>query len=127
MITSTTSVVDFDKASLDFRYLLDCFIEVLENLGQEALARHIGGDSKTPIGEFDRAERAIQAWSIVFQLLNMAEENSAAQYRRRIESSEGVESLSGLWGEALRHLKNLGVTEAEITTELPQIEVEPTP
>ncbi|MGC8774646.1 MAG: phosphoenolpyruvate carboxylase [Chlorobaculum sp.] len=126
MITSTTSVVDFDKASLDFHYLLDCFIEVLENLGQDALARHIGGDSNTPIGEFDRAERAIQAWSIVFQLLNMAEENSAAQYRRRLESSEGVESLSGLWGEALRHLKSLGVTEAEITTELPQIEVEPT-
>ncbi|AOS83110.1 phosphoenolpyruvate carboxylase [Chlorobaculum limnaeum] len=126
MITSTTSVVDFDKASLDFRYLLDCFVEVLENLGQHSLARHISGDSKSPVGDFVQAERAIQAWSIVFQLLNMAEENSAAQYRRRLESKEGVESLSGLWGEALRHLKNLGVAEAEIAAELPDIEVEPT-
>jgi phosphoenolpyruvate carboxylase len=126
MITSTSSVVDFDKASLDFQYLLDCFVEVLETLGQETLARHISGENKTPIAGFDRAERAIQAWSIVFQLLNMAEENSAAQYRRRLESNEGVEALSGLWGEALRHLKSLGVTEAEIAAELPEIEVEPT-
>jgi len=126
MITSTTSVVDFDKASLDFQYLLDCFTEVLQELGQEALSRHLLGDSRAPIAEFNRAERAIQAWSIVFQLLNMAEENSAAQYRRRLESNEGVEALSGLWGEALRHLKSLGVTEAEIAAELPEIEVEPT-
>ena len=126
MITSTTSVVDFDKASFDFQYLLDCFTEVLQELGQETLAQHLLGENKARIGEFDRAERAIQAWSIVFQLLNMAEENSAAQYRRCIESNDGVESLSGLWGEALRHLKSLGVTEAEIAAELPEIEVEPT-
>jgi phosphoenolpyruvate carboxylase len=56
----------------------------------------------------------------------MAEENSAAQYRRRLESSEGVESLSGLWGEAFRHLKSLGITESEIASELPVVEVEPT-
>ncbi|NTU52583.1 MAG: phosphoenolpyruvate carboxylase [Chlorobiaceae bacterium] len=126
MFTTTSSVVDFNKSALDFRYLLDCFVEVLQELGQDQLAHHLLGINQVPVSAFERSERAIQAWSIVFQLLNMAEENSAAQYRRRIESSEGVESLSGLWGEAFRHLTSLGVTESEIASELPVIEVEPT-
>jgi phosphoenolpyruvate carboxylase len=126
MITSTTSVVDFDKAAIDYRYLLDCFVEVLSDLGEDELARHLSSENSEPIGKSDRAERTIQAWSIVFQLLNMAEENSAAQYRRHLESAEGVESLTGLWGEAFRHLKKLGVSETEIASELSRIEVEPT-
>jgi phosphoenolpyruvate carboxylase len=126
MITSTTSVVDFEKASLDFQFLLDCFVEVLQSLGQDELALHLRGDSRMVISGFDKAERAVQAWSIVFQLLNMAEENSAAQYRRTLESHEGVESLTGLWGDTFRWLKKLGVPEDEIASELPEIEVEPT-
>jgi phosphoenolpyruvate carboxylase len=126
MITSTTSVVDFDKAALDFQFLLDCFVEVLQSLGQDELALHLRGGSRMAISGFDKAERAVQAWSIVFQLLNMAEENSAAQYRRTLESGEGIESLTGLWGDTFRWLKKLGVTENEIASELPEIEVEPT-
>ncbi|NTU57615.1 MAG: phosphoenolpyruvate carboxylase [Chlorobiaceae bacterium] len=126
MITSTTSVVDFDKAALDFQFLLDCFIEVLDGLGQAELANHLRGGSQIAISGFDKAERAVQAWSIVFQLLNMAEENSAAQYRRTLESTDGVESLTGLWGDTFRWLKKLGVPESEIAAELPEIEVEPT-
>jgi len=126
MITSTTSVVDFEKASLDFQFLLECFVEVLQSLGQDELALHLHGGSKMPVSGFDKAERAVQAWSIVFQLLNMAEENSAAQYRRTLESGEGIESLTGLWGDTFRWLKKLGVPENEIAAELPEIEVEPT-
>ena len=126
MITSTTSVVDFDKAAIDFQFLLDCFVEVLQSLGQEELALHLRGGTRVAISGFDKAERAVQAWSIVFQLLNMAEENSAAQYRRTLESSDGVQSLTGLWGDTFRWLKKLGVTEEEIASELPDIEVEPT-
>ncbi|NTW51238.1 MAG: phosphoenolpyruvate carboxylase [Chlorobiaceae bacterium] len=126
MITSTTSVVDFDKAAIDFQFLLDCFVEVLQNLGQDELAIHLRGGTRTAISGFEKADRAVQAWSIVFQLLNMAEENSAAQYRRTLESTEGVESLTGLWGDTFRWLKKLGVQESEIAAELPEIEVEPT-
>jgi len=126
MITTTMSVVDFDKAAIDFKFLFDCFIEVLQELGQTKLATHLRGGDNAAITECEHPERAVQALSVVFQLLNMAEENSAAQYRRQLESSEGVESLSGLWGEALQHLKKLGVTETEIASELPNIEVEPT-
>lgn len=96
MITTTMSVVDFDKATLDFQFLLDCFIEVLQELGQTKLATHLRGEHSGAITECEHPERAVQALSVVFQLLNMAEENSAAQYRRKLESTEGVESLSGL-------------------------------
>ena len=127
MITSTSSVVDFAKASTDFQFLLDCFLEVLNELGEESLTRHLRGMGKEKTTDgLGNPERAVQAWSIVFQLLNMAEENSAAQYRRTLESNEGTESLPGLWGDTLKQLKSLGVSEQEIADELPDIEVEPT-
>jgi len=126
MITSTTSVVDFEKASHDYRFLLDCFIEMLHEIGQTELAGNLREGGALPSTGFETVERAVQAWSIVFQLLNMAEENSAAQYRRTLESKEGVESLPGLWGETFRRLKELGVAQEEIAAELPRIEIEPT-
>ena len=126
MITSTTSVVDFEKASHDYRFLLDCFIEVLGNLGQDDMVRDIIGGGPVPSAGNESVERFVQACSIMFQLLNMAEENSAAQYRRTLESKEGVESLPGLWGETFRNLKALGVTQEAIAAELPLIEIEPT-
>ncbi len=126
MITSASSVVDFEKASLDYRFLLDCFIEMLHDLGQDELALHLLQGGQLPVSGIENVERAVQAWSIAFQLLNMAEENSAAQYRRTLESKEGIESLPGLWGETFLHLKELGVSEKEIAHELPEIEIEPT-
>jgi len=126
MITSTTSVVDFEKSARDFRFLLDCFIDVLNDLGHEALATHLRNGGAFPVLDTGNLERTVQAWSIVFQLLNMAEENSAAQYRRTMESKEGVEALPGLWGETLTRLQELGITQEEIAGELTYIEVGPT-
>lgn len=125
MITSATSVVDFDKASLDYSFLLDCFIEMLRDLGHGQIATMLLEGGQLHGAAPGSVERAIQAWSVAFQLLNMAEENSAAQYRRSLESKEGVEHLTGLWGEALRNLKAIGLTEGAIAAELPWIEVEP--
>ena len=126
MITSASSVVDFEKALIDYKFLLGCFIEVLRDLGHGELAGLLLEGGRLQDVDPDSIERAVQAWSVAFQLLNMAEENSAAQYRRTLESNEGVEHLPGLWGEALRNLRAMGVTEAEISAELPWIEIEPT-
>ncbi|NTV45968.1 MAG: hypothetical protein HGB11_05505, partial [Chlorobiales bacterium] len=86
MITSTTSVVDFEKADHDFAFLVQCFQEVLHDLGEDELSRHLpwNGASVT-LDQLPNMERAVQAYSIFFHLLNMAEENSAAQYRRTLE------------------------------------------
>ena len=81
----------------DLAYLVGCFREVLEELGDAELARHLddvravpdadeygdagGGD---PAGEVQISvpERLAQVDSIWFQLLNMVEENAAQQVRR---------------------------------------------
>lgn len=125
MITSATSVVDFDKVAHDYRFLLDCFIEMLEGIGDQELAGRLRDGSGLPASAGVLHERTMQAWSISFQLLNMAEENSAAQHRRNLEAAEGVQSLPGLWGDAFRRLAELGVTQEEIAAELPLVEVEP--
>ncbi len=126
MITSTTSVIDYEKANVDFQFLLECFREVLHDFGEIQLAERIPWkEEKKPLNSLPNAGRAVQAYSIVFQLMNMAEENSAAQLRRNLETREGTDSLSGLWGDALKHLRELGIDESRIAEELSQISVEP--
>lgn len=125
MITSTTSVVDYPKARLDFRFLLACFREVLLQLGEKELADHLAWGSGEPPVRLPDTDRALQAYSIVFQLLNMAEENSAAQYRRTLETTKGAVSLPGLWGDTLRRLRKQGMAEPVIAGELPKVSIEP--
>jgi len=88
MITSTSSIIDFEKAERDFLFLLQCFQEILRDLGENELAAHLPWQNAgMPLENYPNTERALQAFSIFFQLLNMAEENSAAQNRRALVSS----------------------------------------
>ncbi|MEI6638079.1 MAG: hypothetical protein WCL46_00025 [Chlorobium sp.] len=41
MITTTTSIIDFEKAERDFLFLLHRFQEVLCDLGEGELANHL--------------------------------------------------------------------------------------
>jgi phosphoenolpyruvate carboxylase len=113
---------DLRKAERDFHFLLDCFREVLTELGErESLAVLAGGSTaNSPFNE-----RVAQAYSIAFQLLNMAEENAAAQTRRTVETENGLATEVGLWGNTLKHLKSLGVSSRTIAETLSHIRVEP--
>ncbi|NTU98300.1 MAG: phosphoenolpyruvate carboxylase, partial [Chlorobiaceae bacterium] len=125
MITTTISSVDFEKTDRDFAFLLQCFREVLHDLGEHELACHLPlNGSAMPLHEYPSAERAIQAFCIFFQLLNMAEENSAAQNRRALEAEKGLPHLNGLWGRTLKRLGELGIAEETIAAMLPSISVE---
>ncbi|NTV04901.1 MAG: phosphoenolpyruvate carboxylase [Chlorobiaceae bacterium] len=124
MITTTSSVIDFEKAERDFMFLLLCFQEVLHDLGEHELAEHLPWQNTgMPLECYPNSERALQAFSILFQLLNMAEENSAAQNRRALEAEQGLSHLTGLWGRTLGRLRELGITETEIRTLLPEIAI----
>lgn len=113
---------DLRKAERDFHFLLDCFREVLTELGErESLAVLAGG----PTANSPFNERVAQAYSIAFQLLNMAEENAAAQTRRTVETENGLATEVGLWGNTLKHLKSLGVSSRTIAETLSHIRVEP--
>ncbi len=125
MITTTSSIIDFEKAERDFLFLLQCFQEVLHDLGEHILADHLPWQNTgIPLENYPHSERALQAFSIFFQLLNMAEENSAAQNRRALEAENGLSYLTGLWGKTLLRFQKIGIPESTISSLLPEVSID---
>jgi len=113
----------FSKIQDDLDFLIHCFREVLEDLGQDELAASLPWDE---VPSPDKAPpRLGQAFSVAFQLLNLVEENAAEQTRRKREREEGMSAERGLWGEAFERLKSDGFSSSDIARTLPQIRVEP--
>ncbi|EAT59724.1 phosphoenolpyruvate carboxylase [Chlorobium ferrooxidans] len=122
MLTTTSNVIDFEKAERDFTFLLHCFQEVLCDLGEKKLADHLPWQGASlPLEHYPDTERALQAFSIVFQLLNMAEENSSAQNRRALEADKGLSHLTGLWGRTLLRFREREIPVEEICSLLPEV------
>ena len=69
-------------------------------------------------------EKHIQLYSLVFQLVNMAEINGAVQHRRQLENKD-LSSVNGLWANNIRVLKNAGISEDKILERINKIHVEP--
>jgi phosphoenolpyruvate carboxylase len=114
----------FEKIHEDLSFLMHCFREVLEELGEEDLAKRLPWISDVTISDRPNP-RLSQAYSVAFQLLNMVEENVAAQVRRLRESDLGLTSEPGLWAYQLEKLKKAGLSEDQIAQRLPYIRVEP--
>jgi phosphoenolpyruvate carboxylase len=74
----------FAKIDRDLSFLVGCFREVLLDLSEKEVAEALpflnGGKTKPVPTRF--SSRVMQAYCVVFQLLNMVEENTAAQMRR---------------------------------------------
>ncbi|BCM88257.1 phosphoenolpyruvate carboxylase [Abditibacteriota bacterium] len=113
----------FSKIESDLDFLIQCFREVLEDLGQTDLAHVLPWDEMPSPDTLP--PRLGQAFSVAFQLLNLVEENAAEQTRRKREREEGMSAERGLWGEALEKLKASGFNSVDIARALPQIRVEP--
>ena len=114
-----------EKVKKDISFLMDCFEEVLRELGEESLIPFLPFRGK-PLDEIDDLpEKKIELLSIAFQLLNMVEENAYAQFRRFYETENGLDSVAGRWGNALRELINQGYTETQIASNFHNIHVEP--
>ena len=117
-------MIEMDKAERDYQFLLQCFGEVLDELGEAEVARALSLRGDVPEATV-HTQAAAQAQSIAFQLLNLAEENAAAQHQRSIEAAEGLAGVSGGWGRAFRELKGRGVSGEQIAAALASIRVEP--
>lgn len=119
--------IGFDQIDNDLRFLIDCFKEVLEELGHAELAGHLPWRGAAISGE-DPAGLPPQlglVYAVAFQILNMVEENAAGSMRRLRETHEGLASERGLWGSQLARLKKRGFAEEEIAAAMANVQVEP--
>lgn len=118
----------FEKIDHDLNYVMNCFRDVLQNLGETEIAEQlpwIGKSDKNPLEHHQVTPALLQAVTISFQLLNMVEENTSNQIRRKIERLNGLASERGLWAWYLNQLQDANWTPEEVATLLPFVRVEP--
>ncbi|MBK8802434.1 MAG: phosphoenolpyruvate carboxylase [Fibrobacteres bacterium] len=113
------------KFTEDFSWLMGSFRSVLEELGETDLAAQLPWIGPCEPGDSPTPERLAQAYSICFQLLNMAEENGAAQMRRAEEEDHGLSRENGLWGHCLSELVRTQAGAERIAERVAEISVEP--
>src|SRR5579883_402239 len=117
--------VELRKWDEDFRFLRECLQTCLSAIGEAGLARLIEESFSDSHRSDPLPARGAQAISMAFQLLNMAEENTANQVRRMRESSDGPDSEPGTWPYQLRELRKASFTEDDLRRILPRIHVQP--
>jgi len=125
MFLSSSKTSNFDKVDHDIHFVIECFHEVLEEIGESAIADALPWQDKDIITNKIETFKLTQAYSIAFQLLGVVEENGVVQYRRELEKQDAINGFSGLWGQNLNTLKNHGLNEAEIASTLAKIHIEP--
>ena len=123
--STTDDSIQLDKIHDDLAFLHQCFVDMLHDSDEHDVARVLDGQQAQAQDVRARPETISKAFSLYFQLITIAEENAAAQLRRRLETEHGLPRISGLWGQTLRDLKNNGLSEDEIAQRLPDITIEP--
>lgn len=114
----------FELIDEQLGYLLKCLEDALVSTGESELLPYMPWSGQLPEAE-DAPEGLPQLYSIGFQLLNMVEERVAAEIRREREKALGAESIRGLWPQALRDLRAMGLGPEEILAVLRDVVVEP--
>lgn len=110
----------------DFEFLLGCLKEILIDNGEEEIANEIPFINANSLGKgTSLTDKHIQLYSLVFQLVNMAEVNAAVQHRRVVENEQALSSVRGLFASNIKNLIDGGVTEAQILQKMPQMQIEP--
>ncbi|THD67677.1 phosphoenolpyruvate carboxylase [Robertkochia marina] len=126
MVKESLQTEGLEKIRTDFQFLIELFKEMLISVGEGDLAAQLPfGEEFNNIKPGADNEKLTQAIGICFELLNLAEENAATQYRRQIETKLGIETTRGSWGETICQWKQQGKTEKEITQKLRQMKVVP--
>ena len=114
----------FSRMERDLHYLVECFGEVLVEMGFGELAQHLPWRAEAPI-DSEAPPRLGLALSVAFQLLNMVEENAAAQTRALRERVDGFSAEPGAWGGHLTRLREEGTDGATLAATLRKVRVEP--
>jgi phosphoenolpyruvate carboxylase len=125
MILSSILTIDPEKVDRDLNFLMQCFREVLEEGGEQALANSLPWQNRdvSPLDTIP-TERLSQAYSIAFQLLSMVEQNAAVQHQRMTEAEHGLAAIQALWGQCLQQLQERNLSDHQIAAALPRTRVE---
>ncbi|MCC7173819.1 MAG: phosphoenolpyruvate carboxylase [Bryobacterales bacterium] len=115
----------FIKWTEDFEYVRRLLAEMLEEEGAPDLAGFLRScfEEGTPVVPL--SEQHCQVLSIVFQLLNIVEENTANQVRGRSEDPRAHVGEPGLWLSNLMDLGERGYKEQTVRSALQRVSVEP--
>lgn len=118
------------KIKNDLEFLTSCFREVLIDLNEVEIAGLLTTTDalsveRNIIGNNAINEKYIQACSMLFQLMNLVEENAAVRFRRTLEDEKGPAAIRGSWTETFLRLHQAGITEAQIALILPRLLVMP--
>lgn len=116
------------KIKDDVDFVITIYKEMLSELGEHEIAELIQSP-EVMNGELDAStaidEKLVQALSIYFQLINLVEENVAAQFRRTLENKLDLPSIRGSWAETFKIWKEEGLGESEMAELLPTLDIMP--
>lgn len=116
----------FQKINDDRNFIIDCYTKMLSGINENQIAELIKGNNFSEIENKQLSiDKIIQSLSIYFQLMTLVEENAATQYRRKIESQEGIFSVRGSWAEAFKRWKEKGISEDEMLQTISQTRIIP--
>lgn len=126
MVVESILALNEENLLDQWNWILGCLREVLQESGDGDLAQSLPllGDGSVPRQITNDSVHLTQAYSIAFQLLGMAEQNAADQFRKGVERRSGADALPALWGDSLRQLKESGFTSEQIARELPKMRIE---
>jgi len=117
----------FAKWTVDFDHLRRLFCQVLDEEGNVELTdflRSCFEEGSPPVSAVF-SSRHCQALSIVFQLLDIVEENTANQMRRYLEGQKLKANEGGLWSSDLGVLRQRGYSEERVREVLKRVCIEP--
>lgn len=107
-------------------FLVACFQELLESMGERELACCMPFNGPGEVPDLTHwSPKFTRAFSIAFQLQNMAEENMAMQSRRRLRNLGTGEQVPGAWEYHFARMQKMGMRAQEICHAVAQVHVEP--
>ncbi|MEO8050510.1 MAG: phosphoenolpyruvate carboxylase [Acidobacteriota bacterium] len=123
----------FAKWTSSFDYLRKLFCAMLLEEGDAELAAFIeacfdkqaAASPHRPAAPSEHSSRYCQALSIVFQLLDVVEENTSNQVRRRADDPRRREGEPGFWLWNLNDLRQRGFSEEEVRKAIRCVSAEP--
>lgn len=126
----SAEALDMDKVAAEYaRQVVDllyrCWLDVIE-IRCPRIRPVVSGHRRIDDNDADLLLTCLQAWGIWFQLLNIAEENTAMRRRRQTEEALGLEHVPGTFAHAIAEAKAAGFEPDRFQKLLDALQVIPT-